>query len=133
ADQYATQATQFADAGRQAQPAKDDDWQALGVFGMIQPDEKVAQRIFQLAVNKAGIIRGNYYDAVADTTTPVYGSVDPKSQRGAWQIGDKKTIVFETGLNNLTKDQTSLLVHYGTDRTDQMMLVRLEEPKGDMK
>jgi hypothetical protein len=100
---------------------------------MIQGDEQVAQRIFQLAVNKAGVVRGNYYDAVADNTLPVYGSVDPKSQRVAWSIGDKKDIVIETGLNNLTQEQTTALVHYGKERTQQMVLVRLEEPKDEKK
>jgi hypothetical protein len=133
APDYAEQAVGYADAGRKAEPASNEEWQALGVFGMIQPEEKVAQRIFQLAVSKGGVIRGNYYDAVADTTTPVYGSVSSKSQRACWSIGDKKTIVFETGINNLTQDQTPILVHYGTDRTDQMILVRLEEPKGNAK
>src|SRR5207248_308469 len=47
AQQYATQATQYADAGRKVEPPKDEEWQPLGVFGMIQDDEKVAQRIFQ--------------------------------------------------------------------------------------
>jgi hypothetical protein len=129
AEQYATQATDFADAGRSAKPAETEEFQPLGVFGLVQGDEKVADHIFQLAVNKEGIIRGNYYDAVADTTLPVYGSVDRKSQRAAWSIGDKKDTVFETGLNNLTQEQTTVLVHFGKERTQQMMLVRLEEPK----
>jgi hypothetical protein len=126
---YAAQATAIADAGRAAQPAETDEWQPLGVFGMIQEGEEVAQRIFQLGVNKAGVVRGNYYDAVADNTLPVHGSVDKKTQRVAWSIGEKKDIVFETGLSNLTKDEGTVLVHYGKDRTQQMMLVRLEEPK----
>jgi hypothetical protein len=58
----------------------------------------------------------------------VYGSIDPKTQRVAWSAGDKKTVVFETGLNNLTQDQTTVLVHFGNDQTEQMMLVRLNEP-----
>jgi hypothetical protein len=127
-EQYADQAEQFADRGRQALPAQDDEWQPLGVFGMIQGDEKVAQHIFQLALNKAGIVRGNYYDAVADNTLPVYGSVDARTQRVAWSVGEKKTVVFEAGLNNLTQDQTTVLVHYGKERSDQMVLVRLEDP-----
>jgi hypothetical protein len=129
AEQYADQAGQFAEAGRKAQPAENEEWQSLGVFGMIQGEEKTAQHIFQLAVNKAGVIRGNYYNAVADNTLPVYGSVGPKSQRAAWSIGDKKEIVFEAGLNNLTQEQTPVLAHYGKERTDQMILIRLEEPK----
>jgi hypothetical protein len=133
ADQYAQQATLISDAGRTAQPAKEDEWQALGVFGMVQGDEKTAQHLFQLAVNKDGVIRGNYYDSLADTSLPVYGSVDKKSQRAAWSIGDKKTIVYEAGLQNLTKSEASVLIHFGTDRTQQMMLVRLDEPKNGQK
>jgi len=129
ASEYAAQAVSIADTGRAVQPAATADWQPLGVFGMIQGDEKVAQRIFQLAVDKEGVIRGNYYDAVADATTPIYGSVDKKTQRVAWSIGEKKDIVFETGLPNLTKDESTILIHYGKDRTEQMMLVRLPEPK----
>jgi hypothetical protein len=132
-EEYATQATTIADTGREVKPADTDEWQPLGVFGMIQPDEKVAQRIFQLAVNQAGVIRGSYYDAVADSTTPVLGAVDKTSQRAAWSIGEKKAIVFETGLPNLTKEESTVLIHYGKDRTEQMMLVRLEEPKDEKK
>jgi hypothetical protein len=133
AEQYADQALQLVDLGREARPPEADSWQPLGVFGMIQGDDKTAQHIFQLAVNKGGVIRGNYYDAVADNTLPVYGSLDPKSQRVAWSIGDKKNIVFETGLNNLTQEQTPLLVHYGKERTEQMQLVRLPEPQEDTR
>ncbi len=130
AEQYADQAQAFADVGRQGRVSPDEEWQPLGVFGMLQsPDEKVAQHIVQLAVNKAGLVRGNYYDAVADNTLPVYGSVDPRTQRVAWSIGEKKTIVYETGLNNLMQEQTTLLAHYGKERTQQMILVRLEEPR----
>jgi hypothetical protein len=131
APQYAEQAIQFSDKGRDAQPAKDDSWQPLGVFALVRGDEKESQNIFQLAVNKAGVVRGNYYDAIADNTLPVYGAVDPKTQRVAWSVGDKKTVVFEAGLNNLTKEQTTILVHYGTDRTQQMALVRLPDPGKD--
>ena len=93
------------------------------------PPVKVAQRIVQLAVNKDGVVRGNYFDAVADSTLPVYGSVDRKTQRIAWSVGEKRDIVFETGLANLTKDESTVLIHYGKERTDQMMLARLEEPR----
>jgi len=133
AEQYTEQATTFADRGRDANPAANDEWQSLGVFGMVQGDEKTAQHIFQLALNNTGVVRGNYYDAIADNTLPVYGSVDRKSQRVAWSIGDKKNVVFESGLNNLTQDQTTLLVHYGKDRTQQMALVRLDEPPEEKK
>ncbi len=129
ADQYAEQAIALADRGRDARMPADEEWQPLGVFGLVQGDEPEAQHIFQLAVNKAGVVRGNYYDAVADNTLPVYGRVDRKTQRVAWSIGKKKTVVFEAGLNNLTREQTTVLVHHGKERTQQMVLVRLEEPR----
>jgi hypothetical protein len=128
AAEFAAAAAAFAEAGRAARPADSDEWQPLGVFGLIQGNEPAAQRIFQLGVNRAGVIRGNYHDVVADNTLPVYGSVDPKSQRAAWSIGDRKDVVIEAGLNNLTQNETTVLVHYGKDRTQQMLLVRLEEP-----
>lgn len=129
APQYAEQATNLADLGRDAKPPEKDEWQSLGVFGMIQGEEQTAQNIFQIAVNKDGILRGNYYNSVADSNTPIYGSIDKKTQRAAWSIGEKKDIVYEAGLNNLTQEQTVVLAHYGKERTDQMILVRLEEPK----
>lgn len=96
---------------------------------MIQKDEKAAQWNFQLAVNNAGVVRGNYYKAVADSTMPVVVSVDKETQRVARSIVEKNDIVFETGLSNLTKDESALLVHYGKENTHHMILVRLEEPK----
>ncbi len=124
---YAAQAATLADTGRTATAADSQEWQPLGVFGLIHGEETLAQRIFQLGINKAGVVRGNYYDAVADNTLPVYGFLDTKTQRVAWSIGDKKDIVFEAGLNNLTQNEATVLLHYGKDRTDQAVLVRLPE------
>ena len=133
AEQYAQQAAQFSDAGRAAKPAEKEEWQPLGVFALVRGEEQTSDKIFQLAVNKEGVIRGNYYDALADNTLPVYGSVDKKTQRAAWSIGEKKDVVFETGIANLTRDETALLVHYGTGDTQQLTLVRLEQPKEDQE
>lgn len=125
---YADQAVTFADRGRQARPAGDQEWQPLGVFGMVPGEEQAAQHIFQLAVNRDGIVRGNYYDAVADNTLPVYGSVGRQTQRVAWSIGPKKDIVYETGLQNLTRNETSILTRHGKDRTQQMISCAWKNP-----
>jgi hypothetical protein len=127
AAQYAQQATQIADAGRAVKPPEQEEWQSLGVFAMVKGEEESSDKIFQLAINKDGLIRGNYYDAIADNTTPVYGSVDKKTQRAAWSIGEKKDIVFEAGIANLTQEETPVLVHYGKDNTQQFTLVRVEQ------
>ena len=98
----------------------------IGVFAMVQGEQANGNDIFQLAVNKAGVIRGNYYDAIADNTLPVYGSVDREVRRAAWSIGDRKEVVFEAGIANLTRDEAPVLVHYGKDNTQQFTLVRVE-------
>jgi len=36
--------------------------------------------VLQLAVNKQGVIRGNYTDTISKQTQPVHGSVDKASQ-----------------------------------------------------
>jgi hypothetical protein len=128
-EQYAQQATNLAAQGQQANPPATAQWQSLGVFALVQGDDKSSNTMFQLAVDPNGTIRGNYYDGLMDSTTPVYGSVDKKTQRAAWYIGDKKTTVFDCGFYNLTQDQTPVLVHFGDNKTQQWLLVRMQQPK----
>src|SRR5262249_15814591 len=129
--EYARQATALAEAGQAAKAPADAaaDWQALGGYALVQGEEKTSNNVFQLAVDKARIIRGNYYDGLMDTTSEVYGSVDMKTQRAAWTIGKKKDRVFEAGVYNLTQPEAPVLVHLGADRTQQLLLVRMEQPK----
>jgi hypothetical protein len=126
---YAQQAAALADTGLQAHPAKEDQWQPLGVFALTKGSETVSNDIFELAINKDGVVRGNYYNAVSDTVTPVSGALDKKTQRVAWTIGDKKDRVFDTGLYNLTLEQTTVLVHFEDGHTEQYNLFRVEPPK----
>ena len=127
AEEYYDQASEIAGQG-EAKGDEDQEWQSFGVFAMVQDDEEEADKILQLAVNKDGVIRGNHYDALTETALPIEGSVDEKSQRAAWTVGDNSRVVYETGIYNLTQDETEMLIHFGTDRTQQWTLVRLEEP-----
>jgi hypothetical protein len=124
--EYAQQATTIADSGKQARATGDEEWLPLGVFAMVYGEQKNSNDNFQLAVNRAGVIRGNYYNVLTDTTMPIYGSVDGKTQRAAWTVGDGKERVFETGFGNLTKSETTMLVHFGRERTQQWTLVRID-------
>jgi hypothetical protein len=140
ADEYYHQATQLAST------AKDDtadrtEWLPLGVFALSRGDTGVSNTVLQLAVSKEGVISGTYYNSDTDIARPVKGTVDKKTQRAAWTFADGKdtNIVMETGINNLTQDQTEALVHFGKDITQQWLMVRLQEPpahkteKGDSK
>jgi hypothetical protein len=129
AEEYATQATEIAVTGQKAEVTEKEEWVSLGVFGMVQGDEKDANKLFQLAINKDGVLRGTYYDAISDMEFPVSGAVDKKTQRAAWFVGDRKDTIYETGIGNLTEPETSMLVHFGNDRTQQWTLVRLEPPE----
>ncbi len=131
ADQYAQQAVDIASQGQTASAPPTEEWKAVGVYALVQGDEKTSNNIFQLAVNKDGIIRGNYYDGVANTNTEVYGSVNKKAMLAAWTIGKNKDRVFEAGVYNLTQPECPCLLHLGTQSTQQLLLVRMEQPKKD--
>jgi hypothetical protein len=129
AEQYAQQADRLAGLGTKVEPKESDEWRPLGVFAIVQGDEKTSNQVFQLAINKDRIIRGNYYDGLSDTVLPVTGKAGNKTGRVAWTIGDRKDTVYEAGIANLTRKETTMLVHFGKKRTQQWALVRLEEPK----
>ena len=128
-EQYAQQATEIAQTGKQAETSKNEEFLPLGVFAMVQGEETTSSNIFELAVSKTGVIRGNYYNALTDTAEPVYGSIDKKTQRAAWTVGEKKAPVYEAGIVNLTNEQTTMMVHYSKDKSQQFTLFRIEKPK----
>ena len=57
-EQYAQQAITIAETGKQAEASKEEEWLPLGVFAMVQGEGSSSNDLFQLAVNKAGTIRG---------------------------------------------------------------------------
>ncbi len=127
--EYSQQATEIAEAGKQAEEPPKEEFMSLGVFAMVQGEETNSSNIFQLAVSKTGVIRGEYYNALTDISEPVLGSVDKKTQRAAWTVGDKKAPVYEAGIINLTNEQSTMMVHYSKDKSQQFTLFRIEKPK----
>lgn len=145
---YYQSAADLAQTGEQADipseqpPAADDQqaaptdqadaqWLPLGVFEALQPDQKSSKMTFQIAVNKAGIVRGNYFNSGDNNVKPIEGAVDKQTQRITWVVKDKANIIFDTGLYNLTKDEATVLVHFSKDKTQQWTLVRLKQPAGE--
>ena len=130
ADQYYQQASALA----QSAPRPDSnsgEWLPLGVFALVQGDQPDPHYVMQLAVNKSGALAGNYSDLISGTNVPIHGAVDQKTQRVAWIVGENKRTVGETGLYNLTRDESPALIHIGKDKTQQWTLVRLKQPEGD--
>src|SRR5262249_52349477 len=127
--EYAQQASTIASAGQSAQPSEDSKWLPLGVFAVVEGDATSSDDVFQLAVNPQGIIRGNYHNMRADTVESMSGSVDKKTQRAAWTIGNDQSPVYEAGISNLTKNVTPILVQNPDGQSHQMSLVRLQQPE----
>ncbi|MBX9653706.1 hypothetical protein K2Y11_08830 [bacterium] len=125
--EYTQQASQVASAGA-ADPSPDSKWLPLGIFAVCATGATTSDDTFQLAVNPDGIIRGNYHNKRNDQVLPITGSVDKNSQKAAWTIGSDKNPVYEAGISNLTKDETTMLVLPGDGTTTQMTLIRLPEP-----
>ncbi len=111
----------------QAAAPADGDWLPLGVFALTKTGDTNSVVTIELAVNKQGVIRGNYTDTKTDKTQLIQGSVDKQTQRVAFTVGDNKSNLIETGLYNLTKDEAPALIHVGADQTEQWLLVRLKQ------
>ena len=105
------------------------DWKSLGVFSLTQGDQTNSTMLFQLAVNKKGAVRGNYYNALTKECKTISGAVDKKNMRLAFEVDGNKTVVYDTGLANLMRPQSPILVHFSKTNTEQWNMVRLNAPK----
>lgn len=101
------------------------DWLPLGVFAVTSTleSETAPTMFFQLALKKDGTIEGVYYNQAADQVHPVVGMVDPNTQKAVWMMSQgENSPVFETGLYNLTLDQTTVAVRFGSETQNWVMV-----------
>lgn len=101
-------------------------WKPLGVYALSQNGEP-STTMFQLAVNKDGVLRGNYFNSLTDENKPIRGKVDKKTMRAAWIVEGNSKVVYEAGLSNLLHPQCSALVHKGKDTTEQWIMVKIDQ------
>jgi hypothetical protein len=130
ADEYAQQAEQIATSQPEVANPDELEWMPLGVFAITKDgDPKAVPNMFlQLAVSKEGIIAGTLQNKTTDQTESIDGMVDQKSQRAAWTISGKNTPIMETGIANLTENETSALVHFADGTTQQWLMLHIENP-----
>jgi hypothetical protein len=126
--EYSQQAANLAETGTEAQASITDQWLPLGVFAMVHDESQQPQYIVQMAINKQGILRGNYTDENSGNTLPIHGAADKNTQRVAWMIGDNKQAVMEAGLSDLTDSEAPALIHKN-GKTDHWLLIRLAQSK----
>jgi hypothetical protein len=125
---FSQQAAELAYTGTAAEVSTADEWLPLGVFAMVRNEQQHPQLIVQLAINKQGILRGNYTDELTDSTLPIHGAADKASQRAAWTVGGNKQTVMEAGLSDLTDAEAPALIHKN-GKTDHWLLIRLARPQ----
>ena len=124
--QFSQQAADLAQSGINAELSDNEQWLPLGVFALVRNENQHPQVILQFAINKQGILRGNYTDDVAGHTFPLQGAVDKQTQRAAWTVNGNMQTVMEAGLHNLTESEAPVLIHKN-GKTSHWLLVRLEQ------
>lgn len=131
AGNYYQQATQIAQSVPEELAPEEVEWMPLGVFAIAKEGGDDTGNMIQLAVSKEAILAGTFYNETAGVSRPIEGMVNQKTQRAAWQFADGKNegIVMETGVSNLTKDESTALVHFDASTTETWLLVRLAEPE----
>jgi len=132
ADEFAESAAALStvEPPKSEQEAEQAEWMPLGTFAVSADENDVEPtRVIQLAVSREGIISGTLYNTRSDQVDAIQGQVDPQTQRVAFRIGESESVVVETGLYNLTQEEAPVLVHFGTERVEHWLLVRLESPE----
>ncbi|MCA9177778.1 MAG: hypothetical protein KDB14_25100 [Planctomycetales bacterium] len=134
ADEFAQSAAALATVAppESEQQAESSEWLPLGTFAISSADHDLdPTRVLQLAVNKDGIVSGTFYNTKTEQAQSIQGRVDRATQRVAFRIGESENIIVETGLYNLTQNDVPVLVHFGADKVEQWLLVRLDNPEAE--
>lgn len=111
-----------------AEEGKPQEWMPLGVFALAQEKQGDPVMFFQISVSRDGKISGGYESTLTGDKKPIAGQVDMKTQNVAWRIGENKTTVLTSTLANLTQDVSTVAVHFGENKVQNWLLVRMPEP-----
>jgi hypothetical protein len=133
-DEYSKQARELAKAGADllqqkidAQEADKLEWLPLGVFALCDSKDGDPTIFLQLAISREGIIAGSYANTQTNENLAVYGGADRESTRLAFMVGTQDDVVVETGLVNVTEEQSGAMIHYAGTRQN-WLLVRTAQP-----
>jgi hypothetical protein len=136
-EQYTQQALDLArDGAQKLQGAVDEkrtdklEWLPLGVFSLNDKEDGDPSMFLQIAVSKEAIVAGTYFNAQTSEHLQLVGGLDKETQRVAVTIGDKEDVVIETGMYNLTEEQSSALLHFEGGTIQNWILVRMADPQG---
>ena len=112
------------------EPPADVEWMPLGVFALTETGGSAEDStlFLQLAISKEGIIAGTFQNTATGKSFEVEGTVDQESQRAAWGPVGEDWPIMETGIYNLTENESDALLHFADGQTQQWTMFRLDEP-----
>ncbi len=114
-----------------AQEADKLEWLPLGVFALCKSQAGDPTMFLQLAITREGIVAGSFANTTNNENLSVQGGADRESTRLAITIGDQDDVVVETGLYNVTEQQSSAVVHYQDGTRENWLLVKMPDPQGE--
>lgn len=114
--------------GKNSEDFAGNGWLPLGVFALTRESKYFpSPKIFmQLALNKSGELAGNLYDSAYEENFPLIGQVESNTQRAVWKmLHSANSPIIETGLYNLTLNETPVKFTYADGSVQDFFLVRV--------
>lgn len=109
--------------------ATDADWLPLGVFAVVPAgtqDSGQAHNFQQLAVDRKGTIKGNFYDTLSGTIQPITGTVDRTTLVASWTVGANGSR-FTAPMRSFTGQPRTASVSTG-GQTRDLQLMPVQRP-----
>ena len=125
-EQFIAQAVKIANS-KYPISSQQADWMPLGMFTIASDSDDTPKRYLTLAISKQGALTGAYFNALSNTTLEIQGGIDPESQRIAWKFAGKDWPIMESSLYNLTKSESTLLIHTSYTSTKTQLLINLKQ------
>lgn len=103
------------------------NWLPLGVYALKTSEGSSADATMylQLVLGKDGTLSGSYFNSSTNQVNPVSGLVDKATQRAVWKMSDVDGApIFDTGLFNLTKDNTTVNVTFSDGSVQKWFMVK---------
>ena len=111
-------------------PAIQDTWLSLGAFALGQDTASAAysNMLYQLAVNKDGMVGGSSYNTLSNQLYQIEGEVDRQNQEVSWQqSNDPSSPIMITPIFNLTQDVSPIKALFADGTEQDWVLVRVHQ------
>lgn len=108
--------------------AGDGQWLSLGVYAL-EPPQSAQKELMQLAVSKAGEIKGVYYNADDGSAENIAGQIDRTTQVAKWQVISTPELTFSAPLKTLTSPTGDVTATTAAGEQQTWLTARLQQPQ----